>query len=479
MASPVFSQTPRAIRPEDYITNVEDLARRNRGGFTAVGQDAPTNLPYTPSSGFRAMGQMSPYGFPVNPVRPTNISQFKPLDREQFQDTTTEQIYGWGDLQTGIQNTGGSRQDQQQQPVQPTAQPQQPGLPQMQTPDEFGDLEDNDPFGGSQGQVLGAKANPYRKFDENIIGPKPIAGPKPMIGPQLEKPTDRMQYYGISDRAGELYDTLGASTDRMKELDRQEQEMYERSAPESIKAIRDRLESIQERRNAEARSERNRAGRPDPTLSPAPQATNIFDSLNPIKPAFGAEYGESIPANNPLEFDFGLPKAGEGIANLQNSMLGGSNIFRKGFEDIQPFKKIGEASATLAQGVDSVAKGVKGKAQTVAKAAEGTKNNVFNAINNVKNTSAPQNRSSQGGQAQSNNQPSRSVIQASSRPNTSGGGGRVTVSTPSVRPAPAGQAVGAAPKPQASAPKPAPKPAPVAAPKPNVFNQLISWLFKR
>lgn len=478
-----------------------------------MGQDLPTNLPFTPSSGFRSQGQMNQYGVPINPNRPNSMSQLNPIDREQFKDQTTGEVYGWGDLQTQVQNP-----EQQNQGVPP----QQPQQPQQAAVDEFDDLIDDDPYQAPQGQVMGAQSmRGGMSVEPGSMSRMPVQGrtggqgqrsaaarPAPAgqaASPYMARnPLDKQSgavlgaYQQGADNyfknADKYINDLDVSINTIKDPTKVDPKYDGAITQPAFDEVKERMLRLQESRGGDDSVSNRISPTPqaNPTLSPAPKAGNIFDSLNPIKPVYGAEYGEEIPANNPLEYDFNLPKAGEGVKMLQDTLQSGANtagnIFRKKLEEVQPFRRIGEAGNTMTEGIDSLGKTVKNKVTGVAKAVEGGKSNVFNAINNVKNAvsggTSTQSRQSSGSSQSNNSQPSRSqpstsVSSAQNRAPTQSGG-KVTVSTQSARPAPAGQAVASASKPQTQAAKPAPKPVPAPAqPKPNVFNQLISWLFKR
>jgi hypothetical protein len=100
MQRPVFNKPQQAMTADQYMQLQEELARRNAGGFTAVGQDVPTNLPYAPSSGFTPQRYMQ-YGVVRNPNRPKAGSRLVPTSRNTYIDLDTQEEYSLGDLMAG------------------------------------------------------------------------------------------------------------------------------------------------------------------------------------------------------------------------------------------------------------------------------------------------------------------------------------------------------------------------------------------
>lgn len=523
---PVFQKQQQPLTAEQYVMQLEDLARRNRGGFFAQGYDTPTNLPYTPSSGFQAMGQMSPYGFPINPIRPNNNSQLNPIDREQFRDANTGQIYGWLDAQTQIQNTGGSLQDkiynsQQQPPQQPQNVQQQPQ--EQQQPNEFGNLIDNGPqnpypeqspkrsgdvlgsstiYGGSSYNPGGMSMKPgamsmERSYQtggrgarqDTLYGPSGVGPSAPTIA-DIQS-TDRMNLFAPEDRGGQV---LGAYTQAANDYfknaedynkqgtefgvinnalegnykDIQPGDTFDKSTKNSVKNIfaqsQDKYLKDEAARNKKVNADRAKR--------------NV--TLAPIQ--------EIIPAKQPNEFQFSVPQAGAGIKQLTDELAVGAsnagNVFRKKLEDLQPFKKIGEVTPTIEAGINAVSQGVKNKTSEFNKTVDGAKSVVKNAFDSLKpgtvlaatgntNIGKSTNTSSNSGSSKSistgsNNNSSRVVA-------TNSSGASKSSPTVSYKPAAAGPSAPSVSKP---APKPTPVPTPPKpAPPPNVFAQIYKWLF--
>lgn len=490
------AKTPNSAA--DYIAYIEDLARRNKGGGTLQAYDQASNAPYvvpgTPAldKAYDPVANMQ-----YNPVRPGLQAKFVYDGTSgDYVDQTTGQRYSFSDLQRQIKPP-----DQAEIASNPgLQQPSNPVLPNVQDmQQDSGDLIDSMPslqdhmnqHSQGMGQVMGATSQSRQLPPSNPFGISPAISKLFNYEPTTSPYTDAnlAKSYQSTPTGGaympqNLPSIAPASTGQMA---------YKKPEVQSLAAIDPNLAS---RDKTIQGIEQNIAGLDKQYQDLADPQNISHQSLSELKNLMIKQSGtqdatssaEPVASDLPLRSSLNqpvkgdLPAAGQGIQDLQGMFAPlekGTQSITKRIQDINPFKKIGEASASLngaldnggkaiAQGADALKSKLGTVASGAAKAVSNSVAGVARGIDNTKpNYSATLSKNTNVGKT-----------------STSGGSSNINKS-----PSPGGQSVYTPPKvtyapistykaPPKATVQPTPKPQPKASPAPNPVAVVVN-LFKK